>query len=188
MTIKNMIIEATGGSLAILLDTDDLSKFFGTEQAVNINSMQVSPVTLGTAVDILMIADKEVSPDEALGDKTTFPFAELNLSITLIDGATAGFIAQGDKDLVIFRFTTADVSPQAKFPSVYPITNHLIIGWSADVDFIIEFDYTELDIPWDFREEIIDLLAGKTMVEDPNLSNVDGKRQLNRAPLQIAED
>lgn len=191
MSLQSIAVEATGVNLAVVLNTDDIAKLFATEgRAVNINSMTIYLATFGTAVDILIYADHFQKVDESAGGATTFPFAQLAASMTVaLQGSSGSLLSVPEPGAqTFFRFTTADIAPQFKPFSVFPIFNKLIIGWTADVDFTIEFDYTVLDTPLDWREKIMDLLATKTRVEDPNISNVDGKRQLVRAPLQIVED
>lgn len=188
MTLQAISIEATGVNLAFSLNTDDLAKIFGTTRAININWMQCSPLTLGTAIEIHIVADHDQKIDESSGDKTTISFNDMKV-ITLILGSDGSIVESHDPGSeTFFRFTTVDVSPQMKPFSTFPVFNNLIIGWSADVDFVLEFDYTELDQPWDFREEIMDLLANKGTVEDPNISNVDGKRSLVRNPMLLTNE
>lgn len=184
MTLQNISVEATGASLAIALNTDDLMKLFGSRnQAVNLNWMSVEPLAFGTAVDVFIQADHPDKIDETDGDGTSFDFTRLKL-LNGINGVTALFDeASEPRAKSIYRFTTADVAGKLKAFSTFPIFNNLIIGWSADVDFLIEMDFTILDTNWDFREEIMDLLAGKRQVQDPNIDMTQGKRQLLRAPL-----
>jgi len=183
MPIAALTLEATASQLAIIIDTDTLARFFGTrDRAVNINWIKCTPLTLGTAVDIHVIADVAETVPEA--GVRTYDF-NLIKAVSGILGST-GIWDEGSKpgSKALFRFTTVDVSPQrTAFSSTWPIFNTLVLGWSADVDFVLEFDYTMLDHPWNWREEIMRLLANKSQVADPNIANTQGKRKLVRAPL-----
>lgn len=186
MSIARITIEATGGQLAVLLDTDDLQKIFRSTRAINVNWISVIPLTLGAAIEVQIKGDwqmKESEFDE--DDSTTIPFTQI-IGLFDVDGATGRIRQQGILNDLFFRFTTVHVDGITKFPSSYPIFNNLVIGWDSDLDFDIEIDFTRLDAPWDFREELMDLLANKRRVEDPNISNVRGKRSLIRAPLRLA--
>lgn len=183
---QTISVDTSGATQAILLNTDDLARLFGKRNAININSMKLYPVAFGTAVDILVFADNDQLPDESAGDATSFP--EGQLLISQVDATGAIIQAIEPSYHAIFRFTTADINPQTTFPSVFPVFDTLIVTWNVEVDFIIEFDYTELDVPWNMRFELMDLLKNKRQVEDPNLSNVDGKRSLRRAGLVLVAD
>ncbi len=186
---QQILLEATGSTLAILLNTDDLAKLFGSRIfAVNINSIKVFPLTFGTAVAYYFLADTEQStgPEEgAGGGSTTYNEAQLEQQVLgdLLGstGALRRVPSPGYK--TVFRFTTADIAPQTEVFSAFPIQNNLVIGWDVDVDCVISFDFTILGITWNMREEIMRLLDGKRIVEDPNISNVLGKRAVRRAPL-----
>jgi len=182
MPLAALTVEATGANLAIIIDTDTLARFFGTrDRAVNINWIQCLPLTLGTAVDIHVVGDVTETVPEA--GVRTYPF-NLIKAVSGILGST-GVWDEGSKpgSKTFFRFTTVDVSPQLKPFTQFPIFNTLVLGWSADVDFVLEFDYTMLDRPWNWREEIMRLLANKSQVADPNIANTQGKRKLVKAPL-----
>lgn len=194
--LQSLAVEATGTNLAVGLNTDDLIKLFGAvgpdgrARGININSMTIYLASFGSATDIIFFADSPEELDEAAGDATTLTHAIVANSITANLQGSSGALLAVPRPAVktFFRFTTADVAPQFKPFSLFPIFNNLQIGWTADVDFTIEFDFTILDEFMDFRAEIMDLLDNKTQVEDPNISNIDGKRALVRAPLQIVAD
>lgn len=180
--------EATGTELALVLRADDLVKLFGTNgKAININSMLVYPNSFGVAQEILMLADH--SGFNPKGASQAFSFAELSeLSESQVRGGATDprimrVVEPGSK--TFFRFTTADIAPQGKSFSLWPIFEYLIIGWSADVDFVIEFDYTILDRGMNNRSQIMELLANKRSTEDPNLTNTQGKRALRRGGLLL---
>lgn len=105
-------------------------------------------------------------------------------------GATVGRIlntaSPGFKTVV--DFTTANVAPITKAFSIFPVINTLIIGWDADVDFVIEFDFTVLPVFMNMRSEVMDLLENRRTVEDPNISNTQGKRALVRAGLMVPQE
>lgn len=188
-------ITAAAPNDAIILNTDDLVKLFGSAsekrgRAININWMRIYLNSFSTAIDIVIYADHDIDADEEDGDATQFDFTTLlDSAVSLLDGAT-GTITSTTKpgSKTLFRFTAVDIAPQSKSFSLFPVFNNLVLGWSADVDFVLEMDFTVLDASMDWRSEIMDLLANKTQVEDPNLSNVDGKRQLRRAGLRIPEE
>ncbi len=164
-------------------------KLFGSRtKAVNLNAITITPLVLGTAVEYVVWADKEVQVDIEAAAPHVIAIGEVGPAVQLLGstGELTEYITPAYKAL--FHFSTVDVAPQTKVFSLFPVFNSLSIGWDADVDALIEIDFTILDTNWDFREEIMDLLANKTRVEDPNISNVDGKRSLVRAPLQVAED
>ncbi len=183
-------LEATGSTLGIILSTDVLAQLFGSrERAVNINAITCTPLILGTAVEYGILADKQYKIDEETdATPNVFPFAEHGM-ITRLAGNTGVFTEMVTPAYkTVFHFSTVDVSPQTKAFSLFPIFNNLVIVWDADVDCILEFDFTRLDTGWNWREEIMRLLQNKTTVEDPNISNVDGKRSLVRSPLTLVAD
>jgi len=163
--------------------------------AINVNRITIYPNVFGTAVDYILLADVTEDPIESEAPKEytrTYPH---NLTVNKIvssiqAGATRAQILSTAKPApqTIFRFTTADIQPQSKGFSVFPITNTLVISWDADVDFVIEFDFTVLPIHMNLRSEVMDLLENRRQVEDPSVSNVDGKRVLPRAPLLVLEE
>lgn len=183
---QTILVDTTGPTQAVALNTDDLAKLFGSESAININSMSIFPGAFGTAVDYLVFADIPDTIDESAGAATTFPEAQLQVSAL---AATGGFTnVQRPSNHLIFRYTTADVQAITKYPSTFPVRHNLIITWNVEVDFIIEIDFTSILIGWDWRDKIMDLLANKTQVEDPSISNIDGKRSLNRRPLLLVAE
>ncbi len=173
-----------------MLNTDDLAKLFGSRtNAVNIDAMTLSPSVFGTAMDVYINMDMPITPDESDDDSTTLPFGQLaaqGLDTITAGGAITRNTVPGYKTFV--RFNTGDVAPITKQFRLFPLFNTFTIGWSADIDFFLEIEYTILNTAWNFREEIMDLLANKTQVEDPNLSNLQGKRAVRRAGLFLVED
>lgn len=165
-----------------------LARLFGSrENAININSMTIYLASFATPVDYFFAADLQQTEPQL---SKLFSQAILgNLLVTQIAGDT-GVVRDQTKPRAqtIFRFTAVDVSPQSKPFSLFPVFNTLAIGWSADVDFLLEIDFTVLDAPWNYKEEIMNLLANKRQVEDPNISNTQGKRQLVRAPLLMVDE
>lgn len=188
MSIHTLTIEATGANLALLFNTSALSKLFGTRrQAVNVNWIKVHPLSFGVAVEYWIKFDSDQRPPDKQ-DVSVVDFAQ-NFIIASVNGATGDWQpAPAEKEQLLLRFTTADIQPQMIFPSLKPVFNNMVVGWNADVDFDLVMDISELNAFWDFREEYSDLLEGKTQVEDPSISNVDGKRQLSRHPLTLVED
>ncbi len=181
------LLEATGANLAVILNTDVLAQLFGTrDRAVNINSITVTPLVLGSAVEYGFYADKQYKVDEETdATPNVFPPGELNMNSLLL-GSTGVFTnASIPGYKTVFHFSTVDVSPQTHGFTLFPIYNNLIIGWDADIDALIEIDFTRLDKGWNWREEIMRLLQNKRQVENPNISNVDGKRGLVRNPLRL---
>ncbi len=144
--------------------------------------------TFGTAVDILIYGDldENIVEEGAAGGSSTMDHAKLSERMVSQTNQTGALLAvHKPGSVTFFRFTTADIQPQGKPFRQFPLFNNLAIGWSANVDFVIEMEFTILDANWDWREETMDLLDNKTMVEDPNIGNLQGKRSLVRAPLQI---
>lgn len=183
--IIDLIVDAGGGEAAIILNTDDLMKMFGSRtKAVNINSITIYPLTFGAAVVYELFADYPIKVDESGGSATTVPAAEVGGHIFTVLQATGGFTQVARPAYkTFFRFTTNDVAPQTKGFSAWPIFTNLVLHWDADVDINIEFDFAVLEDNWNVRGQIMDLLAGKSQVEDPNLSNLQGKRAVRRASL-----
>lgn len=188
-----LTIEATAGSSAIILDTASLAAMFGEVFAVNFNTITVNPTTFGAAVEYVLWMDKlgvEYDPKLSSETRHIFPFAQANPRCAITGSTLTGRLNQvvqpGFKTQ--FRFTTADIAPQTKPFSAMPVYNHMIIAWDADVDFDIEFDFSFLDEGWDYRGELMDLLANKRSVEDPNLSNTTGKRSVRRAGLRTVNE
>jgi len=178
------------------LNTIDLIKLFATLGfAININSLTIFPNVFGTAVTYVIEADSSREPAETADEQQYTKLADFNIVITdmlssLIAGATVGRILNtappGYKTLV--DFTTANVAPITKSFSMFPVTNTMIIGWDADVDFVIEFDFTVLPVFMNMRTEVMDLLENRRQLEDPSISNTQGKRVLARAGLLVLEE
>lgn len=188
-----LTIEVVTAQRAIILDTAYLAALFGEKFAVNFNAITCNPTTFGTAVEYTIWLDKpavEYDPKLPSATRHIFPFAEANPRSAITGSTLTGIlntVAQpGFKTQ--FRFTTVDVQPQTKPFTLMPVFNHMIIAWDANVDFDLEFDFTRLDLGWNYKGEIIDLLANKRSVEDPNLSNVDGKRSVRRAALRAVNE
>lgn len=153
------------------------------------------PTAFGTAVTYLVKADPSEEPAESNVEKSytkVYNFGRLGVSILtdISAGSTRSRILNTAPPgyQTIYEFTTADVASVTRNFSLFPVTNTLVIGWDADVDFIIEFDFTVLPIMMNMRSEVMDLLEGRRTVEDPNISNVDGKRSLVRAGLRVPEE
>lgn len=180
-------VDAGGAAGALMLNTDQLNRLFGLNgKAFNINSMKVSPNALGTAVDYSVLAD----PDEQ---------DEVWTSVEVLNIITADISGLADVEEIViaaptpghhalFRFTTADVGPQKDSFSSFPVFNSLVMAWSVDLDFVIDFDFTVSELNLDMREEFMELLRNKTQVEDPNIDATVGKRKLVRAPMTLAEN
>lgn len=186
--ILTINFEATGTELALVLRADDIAKLFGTNgRAININSMLCYLNAFGTAQEILMLADH--SGFNPKGASAAFPFEQLSeMSESQVRGGATNpriirTVEPGSK--TVFRFTTADIAPQGKGFTLWPVFQYMIIGWTADVDFLIEFDYTILDRGLNNRSQLMELLANKRQVQDPNITNVQGKRALRRASLLL---
>lgn len=177
-------VSSGGTGLGVQLNVDDLAKLFGSQRfAVNINWMAIHLASF-EADDISLFADLPVEIDESSGDKTTFSDANMFPHMVSVIRSTGGIdqvARSGYKAL--FRFSSTDITEKTKSFSAWPITKSLTMTWSADVDFVLTMDYTILATQWNMRNLVMDLLANKTQVEDPNLSNVDGKRAIRRAAL-----
>lgn len=157
--------------------------------------MTIYPNAFGTAVDFVIIADTDILPAEREAPREYTREVSSVLAFNLIlsaitSTATQGRITQTAKPRAqtIFRFTTADIQPQGKGFSIFPIENTLILAWNANVDFIIEFDFTVMPIMMNMKSELMDLLENRRQLEDPSVSNTQGKRVLPRAPLLVPEE
>ncbi len=150
--------------------------------------MTIYLATFGTAVDLFIQSDLGQSP-AVEADDTDLNITQVSIIATSTITAT-GIVTRSSIPgyKTIFRFNTNNVAPLSKGFRLFPVMNTLTFGWSADVDFVIEIEYTELGTNWNFRDEIMKLLAGKHQVEDPNLSNLQGKRAVRRAGLLLVED
>lgn len=176
-----------GGNDAFVLNFDDLAKLFGTRHAVKVNWVRAYPVSWGTPTEIVIRPDWDVRVDESDGGATQAIFTQV-AQLSDIQGDTGIVERVTRPNLMYIRFNAENIAPITTTPSGFEIHNNLVIGWSANLDFILVFDLTELPTLWDTKFKLMDLLAGKTQVEDPNLSNVDGKRSLRRAGLLHVED
>lgn len=188
---RQIEIEATGANLAVIFNTDDLQKVFGADRAIEIGKIEFQPLSR-SAINLTLIIDTDQKIDQTSGPNnasTIFPFAQIGL--TQVAGNLGSFsrILHQGSSTMLFRQLTSDVAnPVKEFSPRLLLTNTLIVGWSADVDFNLEFDFIRSDKPWNFREEVMDLLGNKTQVEDPSISNIDGKRSLNRRPLLLVDE
>ncbi len=176
--LQQIRINATTTTNGKVIDTDTLARIFGT----NGNAINIKRITwirqVVTAQELWIGADQS-DQERAIAD----PFNFLLVNYTETNDTWFGFGRPGYKTW--FNGETNDLASEiSRAYSKFPVYNNLHIFWSSVSDFSLEFDYEILDEPLDYREEIMDLLANKTQVEDPSGSNVDGKRVLTRALLR----
>ncbi len=170
------------GDDSFVLNTDEIAKLFGTNgKAININWVRIIPGVPGSAVDYTILADGEQDPDADAPSQGLL----INEMVSVLKGGTGQIRSTGRPAFQdVFRFTTSEITGQMASYSLFPVFNQLAFGWSADVDCNLVIDFTVLNLPLDYQEEIMDLLGNKTQVEDPSGSNVDGKRVLTRVLLR----
>lgn len=181
-------IVTTNTTEAIIINTHKLQKIFSSpKKAVNINSLTLIPAAFGTAQEVLVLADSEQEEDDQVSIAAYARIPPQMLSV--IQGDT-GLLTQtaraGFKD--ILNLTTSEVAAVFHQYSLFPVFNHLKIGWSVDLGFSLLIDFTVLDRPWNMRAEVRNLIGNKRRVEDPNLSNVDGKRSVVKAQIRVPEE
>ncbi len=178
----------TAVNQAIIISTHKLQKIFSSpKKAVNINSIMYEPITFGNAQELQILADSEQEEDDQVSTST---FARDQAEIFSVIAGDTGLLTQiaraGYHD--VFRLNTANVAPIFHQYSLFPVFNHLKLGWTTDQNFNLIIDFTVLDRPWNMRAEVLNLLGNKRRVEDPNISNVDGKRSVRKAQIRVPEE
>lgn len=182
-------INAFGANRVYRIKTDQIARLFGTlGKGINITSIDLI-IQLGTSLDISLLADwEQEEPDD---NETDESLTELtNAMESQLNSQTRDFTRVVTKGYRAFWqiHSTATTPPPVKEFDKFEVFNNLVIGWTDDVDFRLEIEYDILNRPLNYREEIMDLLRNKRQVEDPNISNVLGKRQLVPNPLRLLRE
>lgn len=184
MSIEILTINAGGGGDTWILAPDVIAAMFKTEgRAINIHNIIAVPAAFGSSQSIVVIAD----PTQK--DIVDVAFGALANEVSVFFGAAEEIEGPAQPQYKThFPFTVADIAERVRSFSVFPVYGQLAIGWNADVDFELIFDYTILPVNLDYREVFMRLLANKKQVEDPNIDATQGKRSLVRAGLRLAEN